>query len=1280
MPLKSDILSQNEKVCIIEAGCHLLLKKNDSIIRRLYSWVLGHIKEKEGSDEFISVKNDVALKVFVKAMQNLFHSNLKPATAPLQIVKTIFEDNEGFTERLLPEIASTMVRYLETYKAGYDFSEALTNFAKTFLNSERQLVLIWQALGSELSELMGEQNYKKVLQTINLIKFFLTAYDTSNEKFASKSKYLKPIFARILMSMGSLSNNLTIMENTIPGLKLIKEILLILEKEAQLESFGLMAEGIKKFVAFYAQFITFIMEGKYEKDEESWKFVEEAFSLATKNVVAIQVYIDPEREGTEWLTQLVQCIEEPAMPCEITVICIEGIISIYEEQKKGAMSYRYLQSCIQKESEIIAKLWDMIGQSPNDRKVVELIKRADNIMPVVLSSCVINKLLDEQITTKVSAINRFALFWKLAAEYFPTFIPFVTEPLCLFHMIDFLNHDHPLVRHSSKSWLAESTRRLERILDPIISRLLKNTFEESCNKDTGQLIYTSPYDTRIAIDAFKRLRSILLTNKTELMYFMMHNTASSELLELYSKEKARLLCDLVRDKSTYLQLLLFLSIKYIRGQAAEHLKSQFITENAAVNACGCEFLELLLTSVEPVDRAPEVANWVIKPLLHGLQNAFLSKDSVMQVEILKIVKLIQFKCVAQNKKYAENCLTIFLDPLYMGIVQNGLESEVSYVRSSYISYTKATLPLYTVFMGDKLELFITQIMKYLSSNLSKCTAMAGAKTAEEKLIANENDILQILGGVRSVIHHYFFEADLELDKESRVTLQKQVGLPSGKKAKACVELTRNRILATIGELFINAQKIWRQPRPFVIKNFKLSHTGILPFTNQSYSDTLNMYYKEKFSFELIAREFTSYQEGIIAIVLPIIEKHPDPVIKSILNVWLREHHRMNDEALRKIVRLSQLKAQLQIDMLVLLRVPIENIVSGVIHNLETTGDIKGKKPPAKGSPIELRYDVAYKEASVCLFLYSYLVYTYDWYQKEQKPEEKLKSLRSMWTNLVNLFKYGLFVVLQLFNRIMMVNRMPSTLCWLYDIMFIMGIKYDPREVTQQERKVRRSIEDVIAQLTTETATISASHVGAVGDDKFSLMFACNPSIYDLIDKTELNEEEKKMCNNEVEVLNLKIKRILPQFEKIIGRDSLHKGIKLIQGMLCYYYLRGFCFITMKAMLYELTQKMLSVTNKDKMSSVVCFYLSIKPIAYYCDGQLVPTDSTERRIIRGMCGRRIIQCTADQGRIYCFQKTNSGYIFVRGMQICYELRIIGLLRSESEEFKEMEAHPKLVACL
>lgn len=90
-------------------------------------------------------------------------------------------------------------------------------------------------------------------------------------------------------------------------------------------------------------------------------------------------------------------------------------------------------------------------------------------------------------------------------------------------------------------------------------------------------------------------------------------------------------------------------------------------------------------------------------------------------------------------------------------------------------------------------------------------------------------------------------------------------------------------------------------------------------------------------------------------------------------------------------------------MLVSLQVPLENVIGGVIANLELVPDMKGAKPAVKGT-VEVRSSVSRLEASTCLFLYSYLVYTYDWYNKDKRAEDKSKSLKAMWGNLVQLYK------------------------------------------------------------------------------------------------------------------------------------------------------------------------------------------------------------------------------------------------------------------------------------
>lgn len=255
-----------------------------------------------------------------------------------------------------------------------------------------------------------------------------------------------------------------------------------------------------------------------------------------------------------------------------------------------------------------------------------------------------------------------------------------------------------------------------------------------------------------------------------------------------------------------------------------------------------------------------------------------------------------------------------------------------------------------------------------------------------------------------------------------------------------------------------------------------------------------------------------------------------------------------------------------------LQVPPENLIGGVIANLELVLNTKGSKSVAKGT-IEVRSLSARIEASACLFLYSYLVYTYDWYNKDKKLEEKNKSLRAMWENLVTLYK------------MFMTSKNPTTLCWMYDIMYLMGTKYDPRDIVQQDKKVRKSIEEVIVHLTTDTAMIAAVQNRLIVDENFNIAMPYNPSIYEQLMNTVIPEEKRTRCTRETETISLKFELLMPQFPKYPRKEG---ESRVIAGSTCAPYLRGCCFVTLREKLYELTEKMLSVTNKDKMSSVVSF--------------------------------------------------------------------------------------------
>lgn len=91
-------------------------------------------------------------------------------------------------------------------------------------------------------------------------------------------------------------------------------------------------------------------------------------------------------------------------------------------------------------------------------------------------------------------------------------------------------------------------------------------------------------------------------------------------------------------------------------------------------------------------------------------------------------------------------------------------------------------------------------------------------------------------------------------------------------------------------------------------------------------------------------------------------------------------------------------------MLIMLKVPCDSILTGIIACLEDSSYTKFKRSPSKDKQIELKHNIAEYEASICLFLYSYLVFTYDFYKSNDKIEENIKPLRTLWLDLVNLFK------------------------------------------------------------------------------------------------------------------------------------------------------------------------------------------------------------------------------------------------------------------------------------
>ena len=57
----------------------------------------------------------------------------------------------------------------------------------------------------------------------------------------------------------------------------------------------------------------------------------------------------------------------------------------------------------------------------------------------------------------------------------------------------------------------------------------------------------------------------------------------------------------------YLELLVTISLRFIQGKFIESVSESFYRENFSVNAASCEFLEFLLSYVEPKNKVMDIA-------------------------------------------------------------------------------------------------------------------------------------------------------------------------------------------------------------------------------------------------------------------------------------------------------------------------------------------------------------------------------------------------------------------------------------------------------------------------------------------------------------------------------------------------------------------------------------------------------------------------------------------------------------------------------------------------
>ena len=424
---------------------------------------------------------------------------------------------------------------------------------------------------------------------------------------------------------------------------------------------------------------------------------------------------------------------------------------------------------------IISKLYLILNEQANQKTVLDLLIKATKIDLGKFEQIINNTFNTNNFDCAVESIKQFSEFWKLVNEYYSDKFDFHNNE-CIFKMIDYLEHKNPLLRHLSKVWLTQVNQQFNKILDPIISILLDDKIP--CISENNKLIIEKEFNTGIILDAFNKLKNIILNS--QVMFFLKEEETSEEMknIDILNNNKLVTL--------NYLKLLISISLHFTQIQCNQNLNEEFKREISCVNAASCEFLELIIRLSADGEMLISIANEINKPIFNLLDKAIEENDEVMQVQLLTVIKTLDFnesiQCDDAKLSYNKDLiLGLIKENSLIKILVKGMSSEHYFVREHFINFTNNCLPIFDAIMeeqGDSGEIygiyskFLSALINYLfkiiniqntgseykfshfDNNNNKVIFKNYMENYKEYKIYDENDALLILKGIKNIILHF----------------------------------------------------------------------------------------------------------------------------------------------------------------------------------------------------------------------------------------------------------------------------------------------------------------------------------------------------------------------------------------------------------------------------------------------------------------------------------------------------------------------------------------------
>ena len=799
---------------------------------------------------------------------------------------------------------------------------------------------------------------------------------------------------------------------------------------------------------------------------------------------------------------------------------------------------------------LMGKLYLVLNNQSNQKSIIDLLIKIANIDQVKFLNIIKNTFNLKNFDSTQQSMKLYSDFWKLSNEYYNEMI-FFKNGECIFNMIDCLDDDNPLLRHLSKSWLNQTHQQFQKILDPIYKILLDDKISMQNIKE--QIIVDKEYNTVLIRKCLRRLKNIILN--TSVMKFLTHSKVSQDILSLSNIGKLSI------SDSTYLGLLIGITLRFTQGKCLYSLSTEFKRENYSVNASSCEFLEFLLNHIKDKNILLKFAIEINESIVTLLDKAIEFNDEVMQVQLLSVLRVLYFNSSSvylKNQNNKNNALKLFKNTNLHKCLIKGMTSDLFYVRENFINFTVQCLPHFNKVMNDTSGFrnfyeiganSILNLTEYIGGRIE--IEKRGRKDTEkysqfdkknnnlvfknyldeykEYKRYDENDILMLLTGLRDILFQ-FMGSDIEIiteknkndNKEKQYWIEFKKTLVGNKKTTSIISnffnnmfgvdndsnenkdgeisaMPKNLFSGQIYNLMNCLLLAWiNQSDKYEDYDYCLNSNGVLPLKENSKIGSLTNN-DIKLNMNLINQN--PIKKIIIEMGINLFKSNPIDFIETLINIWCFNSSQIQNNHSINLNKDKQYKLSI-IELLISLQIPLNIILFslGKIYQKKINSINKEKRyQKNKQSKCFITpYEFSLYEAKFFHFIYSYILLN---------PKLDIKGIfynnNSICTEKYESWKE----MINLINIVISDTKIIYTLCWVYELLQLTLYKF-PLSTIKDNAEIKKGLIDIFNYVTSK---LTESSFEGKTDSKYvkpkKLVLPFLPHVYyNIID-------ELYTCNN-----------------------------------------------------------------------------------------------------------------------------------------------------------------------